>query len=613
MTLPSATELFGTDEPAPLRRKMQAGEVSAILEDGNLRNIRFGETEVLRAINYLARDTGWGTYAAVISNLELEESPARFLITYDARCEGPEGQFDYRMTIIGSADGVVSMAASGFAVSDFPTNRTGFVLLHPADVAGLPLLIETGQEERQARQFPILIDPSAPATDIRAMSHAPLPGLLVRAAMTGDAFEMEDQRNWSDASFKTYVRPLSKPWPYVLAKGTRDTQSVTVTVSSFSPRSLTTTGKGDQRLRVGPIVGEMPQMALFADRPEALAGDPALMPKGLAQHLILRWVSGQGIGDIASGLSLARTIDAAPVIEAILPARDAAAEVDALLTALGGHLPMPNLLVAPHREFKSSPTASLPPGEVPVDDLVAALRSAGYVGRVLAGTPSHFAEFNRNPPGPLADGVYFGGCGIVHAADDVSVMETLSVYAAILPTASHLAADRPIWLGPCTLGARHSPYGASVVANPLNKRVSMAGLDPRHGALFGAAYAVGIAAACAGSGVECLTLAAPFGPFGVISAKGKPVPLMAVHIALAAAAGRQRRRVDCQGLALVAWENDDTINVLAANTGEIAVRPGLPKSARVRLLAEDATWQATPAATLRLDPYRTAWIVLSSE
>ena len=37
--------------------------------------------------------------------------------------------------------------------------------------------------------------------------------------MEGDAFEMEDQRNWADASFKTYVRPLSKPRPYVIAKG----------------------------------------------------------------------------------------------------------------------------------------------------------------------------------------------------------------------------------------------------------------------------------------------------------------------------------------------------------------------------------------------------------
>ena len=37
--------------------------------------------------------------------------------------------------------------------------------------------------------------------------------------MEGDTFEMEDQRNWTDASYKTYVRPLALPWPYTLAGG----------------------------------------------------------------------------------------------------------------------------------------------------------------------------------------------------------------------------------------------------------------------------------------------------------------------------------------------------------------------------------------------------------
>ncbi len=31
--------------------------------------------------------------------------------------------------------------------------------------------------------------------------------------MEGDTYEMEDQRNWTDASYKTYVRPLAYPGP----------------------------------------------------------------------------------------------------------------------------------------------------------------------------------------------------------------------------------------------------------------------------------------------------------------------------------------------------------------------------------------------------------------
>ena len=48
--------------------------------------------------------------------------------------------------------------------------------------------------------------------------------------MNGDVFEMEDQRNWSDASYKTYVRPLSLPWPYVMEQGVVNRQSVELSI-----------------------------------------------------------------------------------------------------------------------------------------------------------------------------------------------------------------------------------------------------------------------------------------------------------------------------------------------------------------------------------------------
>lgn len=54
--------------------------------------------------------------------------------------------------------------------------------------------------------------------------------------MEGDTFEMEDQRNWTDASYKTYVRPLALPWPYLIAKGDAVDQTITLTVSGAAGR-----------------------------------------------------------------------------------------------------------------------------------------------------------------------------------------------------------------------------------------------------------------------------------------------------------------------------------------------------------------------------------------
>ena len=55
--------------------------------------------------------------------------------------------------------------------------------------------------------MPELISPDQPAMAIRTLSHEAAPGLSVSCRLEGDTFEMEDQRNWTDASFKTYVRP----------------------------------------------------------------------------------------------------------------------------------------------------------------------------------------------------------------------------------------------------------------------------------------------------------------------------------------------------------------------------------------------------------------------
>ena len=41
-------------------------------------------------------------------------------------------------------------------------------------------------------------------------------------------YEMEDQRNWTDASYKTYVCSLLDPWPYRLEAGAKVTQRVSL-------------------------------------------------------------------------------------------------------------------------------------------------------------------------------------------------------------------------------------------------------------------------------------------------------------------------------------------------------------------------------------------------
>ena len=231
MTISRAMLLYGTEQPAPPPRVLRAGPLTAELEAGNLRYIRFGGAEMIRAISFLVRSSAWATFAPEIADLAIAEAAGHFRVTYRATIRDGEAALHYDASIEGRADGSLRFAAVAVPETDFVTCRTGFVVLHPiAGVAGMPAEIEHADGAIEHGRFPALIDPVQPMLNLRALTHGFAPGARVTCRMEGDVFEMEDQRNWTDASYKTYSRPLALPWPYTLAQGKGLSQSVTLTV-----------------------------------------------------------------------------------------------------------------------------------------------------------------------------------------------------------------------------------------------------------------------------------------------------------------------------------------------------------------------------------------------
>ena len=214
--------------------------------------------------------------------------------------------------------------------------------------------------------------------------------------------------------------------------------------------------------------------------PSALAHAASL---GAAQDVIVRFDAERGHDwrTLMQAADFAKSIGARLAIEAIFNAVDPQAEASGVVDAIRSANVEPGaVLISPRREFKTRPSNMLPSGECDIGELVDALRTAGLKASIGAGTPSFFTEFNRNPPTGDCDFVFFGVAGNVHAADDLSVMETLSVYPAVIASARKLCPGKPLWLGPCTIGMRHNPYGATVAANPAHVRLPAAGDDPRH-------------------------------------------------------------------------------------------------------------------------------------
>jgi D-apionolactonase len=150
-------------------------------------------------------------------------------------------------------------------------------------------------------------------------------------------------------------------------------------------------------------------------------------------------------------------------------------------------------------------------------DIYRAARAA-FPGIPLGGGMfSFFTELNRKrPPADMLDFVMHTTSPIVHAADDISVMETLEALPYVIQSTRSFIGRTPYRIGPSAIPARDNPYGASAASNPNNQRVCLAKMDPRQRGLFGAAWTLGYIAAFAYGGIEVVTMGAPTGPGGII-------------------------------------------------------------------------------------------------
>ena len=81
-----AVKLCGTESADAPLQTLRAGALSAEFDNGALRYIKIGSTEVIRAIAFLVRDENWGTFTPAVEELKLDHHADGFSVTYRATC-----------------------------------------------------------------------------------------------------------------------------------------------------------------------------------------------------------------------------------------------------------------------------------------------------------------------------------------------------------------------------------------------------------------------------------------------------------------------------------------------------------------------------------------------
>lgn len=487
--LPERLLYYGEERPLPKRHILRAGPLTAVYEDGDLRYIRLGTEEILRRVYVAVRDRNWDTIPAELSNLQMEISDTAFEITYDAEHKRDDIHFLWKGTITGEPDGTIRFEMDGEARSTFLRNRIGFCVLHPmAECAGEPCMVQHVDGTTTESHFPRDISPHQPFKNMRAITHEVAPGVEAEVVFEGDTFEMEDQRNWTDASYKTYCTPLELPFPVEVRAGTEIAQRVTLKLRGDVPPGakdaetdrLTLTVGNTAGLAVAPIGlgvashGE-PLSAEEIDRLRALNLSHLRVDLHLQDHDYedtLRRATAE-----AEALNIG--------LEAVIHVTDdAAEELRDLLQLLHSIRPPVVHWLVFHDEEKSTAAEWVRLAR----EHLSAYDPSAMIG---AGTDAYFTELNRErPPVRQLDLVAYSLNPQVHAFDNLSLVETLEAQATTVESAHKFIDGLPLAVTPVTLKPRFNPNATAPEPVPGPDGLSSQ-VDKRQMSLFGAGWTTG--------------------------------------------------------------------------------------------------------------------------
>jgi hypothetical protein len=507
---------YGKDKMLPNQIELHAGPLTLLYEQGDLRNIFSGNTEILCKIYVAIRDRDWNTIAPVFSNMKMDITNDSFMITFDAINQQNDIDFAWKGIIRGETDGTISYTMDGEARSTFWRNRIGFCVLHPASLSGSSCQIQHLDGRTERADFPLdfaLSQPVAPFLEMKKISHLIRSGVKAEVEFSGDIFEMEDQRNWTDASYKTYSTPLSLIFPTEIKAGTKVSQSILlrVTQDKIKPGLQAVESNSPSpdglRIEVNRTASEMllPKLGL-GSASHGLPLSSGEIERLRRMHLHHLRVDLRLADDVFVNILEAVTQQAIELdlkMEVALLISDQIKKELAKLRAILHVIrpPVCSWLCYVDKEWMAN--------SISVSDVLPTARKylADYNPSIpiCSGTNSDFIFLRKSLPAlDQIQKICFAINPQSHAFDNASLIETLKVQGAAVISARHLSKGLPVLVSPITFKPRFNPYATGSVST-IHTSALPPQVDARQMSLFGAGWTLGSFKYIAEAGADSVT------------------------------------------------------------------------------------------------------------
>ena len=524
----------------PDTTRVEHGDFTFDLARAAIRNVRYKNVQMIDLLYTAIRPWDWSTLEPDEHSEDVKVTGEICVITIKDLFAGA---LDARTEITISTDNKFTVAYELRGLAEYSVNRWGICFcLNSADWMG-----STVQPEGNQYQLPAAISPQRvvggvtqglfPASN--QMHFVAPDNRLIKVNSTGKVLEAEDQRNWTDNTYKIYSGSLSEPRPFVASTGSVWSQSVTFEINPPSEPIP------DGSKIVVREIESLPSIGLQFNTDSLLPTDAlntALFFLDI-DHIRVNEESltAQKINSVsANGL----------IVEAALLSSHSGEKLHQDIAHLNTQIPAGSRILI-QREGREI---------VEVDDLPKNKSLSSFI----PGTDAYLVDLHRNKYN-FGESVSYSMVPTLHSSDTETIFKTLQTQTESISFAQEFLAPQ-VLISPITFSTRGNPetgHARDQRINFANPKIAL-----RIRTIEGAAWTLGSIFALASAGAYSGTWHELFGEFGVIYSDNEAIKFSPTFHALSALGAHHAHQITIASSldnSWVAFENREAKKIVVAS------------------------------------------------
>lgn len=505
-----------------------------------IRNIRFEGVQLVDLLYLAIRPLDWSTLTPDehVADVQIIGNDCVITIT-----EVFNGALEAQSKITLSNNNYFSVDYELKGLSEYPISRWGVCFcLNTADwmgssVTSLGNIYSLAQDISPQREIDGVFQGLFPASN--EMHFIAPDQRYIKVVSVGKVLEAEDQRNWTDNTYKIYSGSLSEPFPFMTSAGTVWGQSAKFEVGV--PDQI----KTDPTKMLVREIDALPSIGLQFN------GDPLLSPDDLEKALVLLEIDHLRINEESlTPQKIATTAANGLILEAALLSSNDGETLKAEVLQLSERVPAGSRLLIQREGRQVVGETDLPRNE--------------SLNTYIPGSDAFLVDLQK-VKNNFGNSVSYSMAPTVHSYDTETIFKTLFTQQESIGYAQKYIAPL-VFISPITFSMRGNPHSGHLREQRNNYADPEMALHIR--TIEGAAWTLGSIFALASAGAFSGSWHELFGEFGIIYSQSESIKFSPTFHAISALGAHHAHQITIATSldnSWVAFENREAKTILVAS------------------------------------------------